>query len=57
VAQVNLARSFGTEDYRAIWQQLNSRLNVAGIRTSHASAEYLYRWSDPDYALQQQALL
>ena len=54
VAQVDLKRSFGTEDYRSIWAALNSRLNVAGIRTSHASAEYPYHWSDSDYALLQQ---
>jgi hypothetical protein len=53
VAQVDLKRSFGTEDYRGIWAQLNSRLNVVGIRTSTASAEYPYCWSDPDYAQQQ----
>ena len=54
VAQVDLQRSFGTEDYREIWRQLNSRLNVTAVRTSHASATYPYHWSDPDYALLQQ---
>ena len=50
VAQVDLPRSFGTEDYRTIWSQLNSRLNVTAIRTSSHTAEYPYRWSDADYA-------
>jgi len=54
VAQVDLTRSFGTEDYQAIWALLNSRLNVTGIRTSTARAEYPYHWSDPDYARLQQ---
>lgn len=54
VAQVDLARSFGTEDYRDIWTQLNSRLNVSAIRTGSHTAEYKYRWSDPDYAQLQQ---
>jgi hypothetical protein len=54
IAQVNLMRSFGTEDYRRIWALLNTHLNVTAIRTSTASAEYPYRWSDPDYALLQQ---
>jgi hypothetical protein len=54
VAQVDLVRSFGTEDYRQIWAALNSRLNVSAIRTSHAHAAYPYRWSDPDYAVLQQ---
>ena len=49
VGQVNLLRSFGTEDYRQIWTQLNTRLNVTAIRTSDASAKYPYNWSDSDY--------
>jgi hypothetical protein len=53
VAQVNLQRSFGQEDYREIWARLNTRLNVTAIRTSLARAEYPYHWSDPDYALLQ----
>lgn len=50
VAQVDLIRSFGTEDYRAIWAQLNTHLDVYQVRTDSASATYDYRWSDPDYA-------
>ena len=50
VAQVDLQRSFGTEDYQRIWALLNTRLNVAAVRTSSASAEYPYRWTDADYA-------
>jgi hypothetical protein len=57
VAQVDLQRSFGTEDYRAIWAELNTRLNVTAVRTSAAAAEYPYRWSDLDYAQRQQQLL
>ena len=53
VGQVNLVRSFGTEDYPTIWEQLNTRLNVSAIRTSEADAEYPYRWSDTDYQEQQ----
>ena len=49
MGQVNLLRSFGTEDYRQIWTQLNTRLNVTAIRTSDASAKYPYNWSDSDY--------
>jgi hypothetical protein len=54
IAQVNLMRSFGTEDYRQIWALLNTHLNVTAIRTATSSAEYPYCWSDPDYALLQQ---
>ena len=53
VAQVNLARSFGTLDYNRIWQQLAQHLDVYKIRTSSAEATYSYRWSDADYADQQ----
>jgi hypothetical protein len=53
VGQVNLLRSFGTEDYRDIWTQLNTRLNVTAIRTSTAQITYPYRWSDSDYMQQQ----
>jgi len=53
VGQVNLQRSFGTEDYRGIWHQLNSRLNVCAIRTRTASAEYPYCWRDTDYMEKQ----
>jgi hypothetical protein len=53
VGQVDLRRSFGTEDYQQIWSQLNTRLNVAAIRTSDAEAVYEYQWSDSDYMQQQ----
>jgi hypothetical protein len=53
VAQVDLMRSFGTTDYKDIWAQLGSHLDVFKIQTSHAEATYTYNWSDPDYADQQ----
>jgi hypothetical protein len=53
VGQVDLKRSFGTEDYQQIWKELNTRLNVHGIRTSDAEAVYEYQWSDADYMQQQ----
>ena len=57
VGQVDLQRSFGTEDYRYIWDKLNTRLNVSAIRTSSAAVEYPYRWSDADYMQQQIAII
>jgi hypothetical protein len=57
VGQVDLLRSFGSEDYRAIWTQLNTRLDVTAIRTSVAQISYDYHWSDLDYAQQQIKLL
>jgi hypothetical protein len=53
VGQVDLSRSFGTEDYEKIWAQLAQHLDVYSIRTSTASAIYNYSWSDPDYVEQQ----
>ena len=53
IGQVDLVRSFGTEDYRLIWAQLNSHLNVHTVRTSDASAVYNYHWWDTDYMQQQ----
>jgi hypothetical protein len=53
VAQVDLQRSFGTTDYKAIWDKLKDHLDVYKIRTSTAEATYEYRWSDRDYAEQQ----
>jgi hypothetical protein len=49
IGQVDLKRSFGTENYADIWHQLNTRLNVTGIRTSASRAEYSYTWADADY--------
>lgn len=53
VGQVDLSRSFGTQDYQAIWAQLAQHLDVYSIRTSTAGAIYNYSWSDPDYVEQQ----
>lgn len=53
VAQVDLIRSFGTDDYQKIWAQLAAHLDVYSIRTSQAQATYNYSWSDPNYKLQQ----
>ena len=53
IGQVDLLRSFGTEDYRSIWTQLNTHLNVKAVRTSTTSAVYEYCWSDPDYMEKQ----
>jgi len=53
VGQVDLKRSFGSEDYREIWAQLNTHLNVQAIRTSTNQATYEYRWQDLDYMEKQ----
>ena len=53
VGQVDLLRSFASDDYRQIWHQLNTHLNVTAVRTSSAQAVYEYLWSDADYMQQQ----
>jgi hypothetical protein len=53
VGQVDLQRSFGTEDYQNIWPQLETHLNVLSIKTSTESVTYNYNWTDSDYADQQ----
>jgi hypothetical protein len=53
VGQVDLLRTFGSEDYQEIWRQLNTHLNVLAVRTSSADAVYNYSWSDADYMQQQ----
>ena len=57
VGQVNLLASFGTTDYRAIWQQLNNYMDVYKISTRDAEVTYPYRWSDSNYREQQTRIL
>jgi len=57
VGQVDLNRTFGTTDYKEIWHQLSTKLDVYKIRTSSTKATYEYKWSDPSYAEQQQRYL
>lgn len=57
VGQVDLNRSFGTNNYREIWSQLGTHLNVYNIRTGNAQATYIYNWNDADYIDQQVKLL
>ena len=53
VGQVDLSRSFGTENWEMIYNKLLTHQDVYKIRTGSASATYEYRWSDPDYTEQQ----
>ena len=57
VGQVDLQQSFGTEDYREVWAQLNTHLNVTAVETTDAKAEYPYNWSDSDYIQRQIAII
>jgi hypothetical protein len=53
IGQVDLTRSFGTEDYQEIWNSLSLHLDVNYIRTSTNYANYNYCWSDSDYQQKQ----
>ena len=53
IGQVDLQRSFGTQDHHRIWAILTDYLDVYKIRTGTAEATYEYRWSDPDYQQRQ----
>ena len=57
VGQVDLIRSFGSNDYASIWAQLSNFADVYSIKTSQAEATYTYRWGDPDYQEQQTRIL
>lgn len=57
VGQVNLLTSFGTTDYKQIWNQLNNYLDVYKISIQGAEAIYTYHWSDADYREQQTRIL
>lgn len=49
VGQVDLIRSFGTDDYRVIWKMLSNFLDVYSVKTGQATATYDYHWSDDDF--------
>ena len=53
VAQVDLLKSFGTEDHTEIWCQLNDHLDVYKIQTDQCEATYNYHWSDADFKQRQ----
>ena len=53
VGQVNLKKSFGTENCEQVWIQMQKYLDVCRISTSDATAKYDYSWQDADYAQQQ----
>lgn len=57
VGQVNLSRSFETNDYKVIWPLLEQHLDVYSIKTSTAYAEYPYTWTDSDFIDKQVAII
>lgn len=57
VGQVDVQRSFGTTDYRAVWHALEQHMNVLQIKTSQASVTYNYNWTDADFMDRQIAII
>jgi len=49
VGQVDLQRTFGTDNHQAIWAQLSRHLNVWQIKTSTVENQYNYTWSDDNF--------
>jgi len=49
IGQVDVQRSFGTDNHFEIWSKLSRHLDVAEVRTSRARCGYDYHWSDTDY--------
>jgi len=52
-AQVDLNKTFGTGDYKVIWNILLNYLDVFSIKTSNSYNEFNYHWSDDNYKQQQ----
>ena len=57
IAQVDLAASFGSTDYKTIWPILSEHLDVYRVEVDGIGATYDYCWTDPDYQQQQIAQL
>lgn len=57
VAQIDLYRSFGSDNYCDIWQRLQNYLDVYSITVDGIKTVYDYHWSDDDYQTRQVACL
>ena len=53
LGQVDLRASFGTTDYKQIWDVLGSHLDIHSIEIDGVSRTYDYCWTDPDYKQMQ----
>lgn len=49
IGQVDLVKSFGTADYKTIWQILENHLDIYKIEIDNVSQCYPYCWSDANY--------
>lgn len=49
IGQVDLMRSFGTEDPSEIWKKLGSHLDIYSIEAEGSVGVFDYAWSDPEH--------
>ena len=57
IGQIDLLRSFQTQDHKKIINILEQHLDVYSITTSQAHAEYDYHWMDDDFINTQVSIL
>jgi hypothetical protein len=57
LGQVDLLRSFGTQDPTTIWESMSQHLDIYKIEVDGVSATYDYCWTDVDYKEQQIAMM
>ena len=53
IGQVNLLKSFGTEDFAEILKKMSSHLNIYQIHADDVTGTYDYVWSDDNYKQMQ----
>ena len=53
VGQINLEKSFGTDNPKNIWNIMKNYLDVYKIKTTDSNAVFDYHWSDDNYMEQQ----
>jgi hypothetical protein len=53
LGQVDLLDSFGTRDYKTIWEILSTHLDIYSIEVNGTVQTFDYCWSDPTYKQQQ----
>ena len=53
IAQVDLKKSFGTTDYKIIWDLLGSHLDIYQIEVDNISGTFNYSWTDSNYKQMQ----
>jgi hypothetical protein len=53
LGQVELQKSFGTEDYQQIWDMLSNHLDIYKIEVDGVSNTFEYCWTDSTYKQMQ----